>query len=29
VLLVRRVVPSAEAFAAIDAARQRTRAELR
>ena len=29
VLLVRRVVPSAEAFAAIDAARQRTRAEPR
>ena len=29
VLLVRRVVPSAEAFPAIDAARQRTRAEPR
>jgi uncharacterized membrane protein len=29
VLLVRRVVPSAEAFPAIDAARQRARAELR
>jgi uncharacterized membrane protein len=29
VLLVRRVVPGAEAFPAIDAARQRTRAELR